>query len=128
MSPFSPCLEPGCPNYAAPKGRGRCAEHYRQRERERNQQPRRKASRRIYNSKRWKVARSRQLFNHPLCEACLARGVETLASEVDHVIPLSQAGDAWSEENLSSLCKPCHDRKSGEEERRRRGLLIQRSR
>jgi hypothetical protein len=34
--PKSPCLEPNCPNFVEVKGR--CREHYRARERERNWQ------------------------------------------------------------------------------------------
>jgi hypothetical protein len=59
----SPCLEPGCPNFA--DYRGRCPEHHRARERERNRQ--RKGT---YNSKRWQVLRRRQLFIEPLGARC----------------------------------------------------------
>lgn len=55
-----------------------------------------------------------------LCQHCAARGVVELAREVDHVVPL-HLGGADHEDNLQSLCVACHQAKSADEERERRG-------
>ena len=46
-----------------------------------------------------------------LCQPCLAKGLLTAATEVDHVISKAKGGtDAM--ENLRSICSPCHRRKT----------------
>ncbi len=47
----------------------------------------------------------------PLCEDCDERGLTTAATEVDHKIALN-AGGSHDLDNLRSLCKPCHSRKT----------------
>ena len=42
-----------------------------------------------------------------LCQDCLARNVLTLATEVDHIVPLFKGGDD-SDDNRRSLCADCH--------------------
>lgn len=61
-----------------------------------------------------------ELFQRdPLCAACKERGVITLATQRDHIIPLEEGGrdDVTNEQGL---CGPCHDEKSKAE--RVRGL------
>lgn len=49
-----------------------------------------------------------------LCVPCRLAGRITLAQAVDHIVPKARGGtDAL--ENLQSICRPCHDRKSLEE-------------
>jgi 5-methylcytosine-specific restriction enzyme A len=60
--------------------------------------------------------RARWLRQHPLCEACLKETPPrtTAATEVDHVIPLSQGGrDHVS--NFQSLCADHHREKTNRE-------------
>jgi 5-methylcytosine-specific restriction protein A len=79
--------------------------------------PDRAAVVRGYDS-RWNKARLAFLAAHPLCEACKRRGVYTRATVVDHIVP--HRGDQalfWDESNWQALCKPCHDKKTGEEDR-----------
>lgn len=46
-----------------------------------------------------------------MCQACLAKGRFTPATEVDHVIPKAKGGtDAL--DNLAALCTPCHREKT----------------
>lgn len=53
-----------------------------------------------------------------LCQACMDIGVYRAGHQVDHTIPLEEGGsNAMSNQRL--LCKEHHDRKSGEEHRRR---------
>ena len=42
-----------------------------------------------------------------LCERCLAKGITTLATVVDHRIPLAHGGSD-DDENTRNLCGPCH--------------------
>lgn len=77
----------------------------------------RSASKRGYNYK-WRKKRIQFLKKHPLCERCKADGKYTEATVVDHIIP--HRGDEklmWDENNWQALCKPCHDKKTGCEDR-----------
>ncbi|KKK58493.1 hypothetical protein LCGC14_3043850, partial [marine sediment metagenome] len=42
-------------------------------------------------------------------------GKTVVATEVDHIIPLSKGGDFWSEGNHNSLCKSHHSSKTAKE-------------
>lgn len=75
-------------------------------------------TRRLYGTEAWKRLREAQLRAQPLCEMCLARGVETPATVCNHAIP--HRGDVarfWAGP-FESLCKPCHDGPVQSEERR----------
>jgi 5-methylcytosine-specific restriction endonuclease McrA len=111
--PHKPCAEPFCPRFAT--SRGRCDEHRKERERERSRRRRAEGKRRVYDSKRWLVVRSRVLSDNPICESC----GERLATEVDHRIPLSKGGAKFDRENLAATCGPCHWGKTAEENRER---------
>lgn len=66
---------------------------------------------------RWQMLRNRFIAQHPYCEECMKRGVLTMATDVDHVKP--HHGDPrllYDEENLQSLCKSCHSRKTVKED------------
>lgn len=96
------CLEPRC---AAPPVNGpRCVVHAREQSRQRESQIRRKGQR-IYRTKRWQALRKAVLFDQPLCP-CGA-----IATDVDHIQPLSQGGATWSRANLQGLCASCHGKK-----------------
>lgn len=76
------------------------------------------ASKRGYNS-RWKKARAAYLKAHPLCVLCMEKEplVYTKATVVDHIKP--HRGDQklfWDEKNWQALCKPCHDKKTWNED------------
>lgn len=62
----------------------------------------------------WMKTRERWLRAHPLCCQCEAEGRTTLAEEVDHITPLWKGGPDTSE-NLQSLCREHHNRKTAEE-------------
>lgn len=56
-----------------------------------------------------------QLVREPLCRMCTADGQVVPATTVDHIVP--HRGDMalfWDVGNLQSLCKPHHDRKTGQ--------------
>lgn len=54
------------------------------------------------------------LARHPLCVECQAKGMVVAAAEVDHIVPLADGGTN-DDENLQSLCKSCHSRKTARE-------------
>jgi 5-methylcytosine-specific restriction protein A len=64
------------------------------------------------NAAPWRKLRAAQLAREPLCRTCANRGRLTAATEVDHINgdTANNAGD-----NLQSLCKPCHSRKTARE-------------
>jgi hypothetical protein len=72
------------------------------------------ASNAHYQTAAWKRTRTRQLSSKPICQSCEARGVVTLATDVDHLFPWSVMGEAAFTYNLlQSLCKACHSVKTG---------------
>lgn len=67
----------------------------------------------------WQRLRLVQLGNEPLCRHCYARHILTPAVEVDHVVPINVAPDRRLDiDNLQSLCKDCHGRKTLAERKR----------
>ena len=77
---------------------------------------------RLYNSTRWRKLRSKFLNEHPLCNYCEQRNIIKPATIVDHIVP--HKGDLelfWSESNLQSLCKTCHD--SAKAIKEQRGMI-----
>ena len=68
-----------------------------------------------YNLQSWKKLRAVKRMADPLCEECKAKGIIKGAECVDHITPISKGGDPYSWSNLQSLCKKCHDSKSGKE-------------
>lgn len=67
---------------------------------------------------KWAGVRAKALARDGgLCQACKARGLVTIAAEVDHVVALDRGGDPLDLGNLQSLCIPCHEAKSKGERR-----------
>ena len=109
--PKKPCAEQGCPNLIDP------CEKYCPAHKALHPDPVRSASSRGYSSK-WRQVSRQYLTTHPLCVKCLERGKYTKATVVDHITP--HRGDPalfWDSSNWQALCKPCHDRKTGEKDR-----------
>ena len=106
-----PCAFPGCPRYA--EVGAYCREHARQQE-----QARGSAAQRGYDA-RWRKIGLQVLKEHPLCADPFGihaeRGEVVLATEVDHIIPLSRGGTN-DRSNLQPLCKSCHARKTALED------------
>jgi 5-methylcytosine-specific restriction protein A len=106
------CSYPGCTTLV--KG-GRC---------ERHPYPRRpdlrpSASARGYDSK-WHLIRGAYLKAHPYCSYNRKCRPGTLATEVDHEVPLDEGGTShW--DNLRSACKPCHSSKTARLDTPRQG-------
>ena len=63
---------------------------------------------------RWREARALFLKQRPLCAFCQAEGKIVPATVVDQII--QHSGDQrlfWNQTNWESLCKECHDKKTG---------------
>lgn len=54
--------------------------------------------------------------DHGLCQPCLVHGHITLATQVDHIVNKA-VGGTDDDDNLQSICKPCHDAKTLQEAR-----------
>jgi len=73
----------------------------------------------FYNSKRWRSLRNYYISMFPLCELCEKSGFITPGEDVDHKIPMRLGGQWTSIENLQTLCKPCHNRKTARESKKK---------
>ncbi len=58
-------------------------------------------------------------MRHPLCAACSKGGKVSLATELDHIIPLFKGGSD-EPENFQGLCGSCHKDKTAKDLGRRR--------
>ena len=67
----------------------------------------------------WDKLRKAWIRHHPLCVECERQGFTEAATVVDHIIPKVEGGSD-SPENLQSLCRFCHARKTAAEVRRRK--------
>jgi 5-methylcytosine-specific restriction endonuclease McrA len=77
-----------------------------------------KAYRALYKTDAWRAKREAKLTADPLCERCIRMDDVVPATVVHHRIP--HRGDLrlfWSDDNLESLCAPCHDGEAQREEK-----------
>jgi 5-methylcytosine-specific restriction protein A len=66
---------------------------------------------RFYARAAWRRFRRMYLFDHPLCEDCLAQGKYVPALIVHHVEErLARPDLAYDPDNMRSSCSPCHTR------------------
>ena len=108
QKPRRPCRYPGCSGFCE-QGQVFCRDHriYS------DDRLRGGAAARGYDA-RWRESRAIFPKQHPLCAFCQAEGKITPATVVDHIIP--HRGDKtlfWDQANWESLCKECHDSKTG---------------
>ncbi|MEU3826462.1 HNH endonuclease [Streptomyces sp. NPDC029080] len=104
-APPTRCSEPECHELTT---HGRCEQH------QRRAWANRSTSWGSGSTRKWRAARRRQLDAEPDCRRCGER-----ATQVDHIVPLSEGGSKWDPANWQSLCGACHDIKSAEDRRRR---------
>ena len=69
----------------------------------------------FYNSTKWRKLRKLFVAQNPVCVHCEQKGFTTAVAEVDHIVPIRLGGDPYDFNNLQSLCKSCHARKSAKE-------------
>ena len=74
-------------------------------------------SREEYHTARW--TRESRAFReaHPLCEACLKKGLAVPSEVVDHVVPAAVCGDFWDKGNWQALCRKCNIEKGNRDKR-----------
>jgi 5-methylcytosine-specific restriction protein A len=73
----------------------------------------------LYNTAQWKRLRLNWLTNNPVCVLCWQLNKVTPATVVDH--KTAHKGNTelfYSDANLQSLCKPCHDTTKARQEHR----------
>ena len=58
--------------------------------------------------------RQRRLDVEPLCRMCKAQGRTTIATEIDHIVALTNDGTD-DDVNTQPLCRPCHEAKTRED-------------
>ena len=68
--------------------------------------------------------RAHVLRIEPLCRTCRAKGKVTVATEVDHIIPLHQGGEEFDPDNCQPQCHDCHAEKSARDEGKRPKVAI----
>ena len=100
-----PCRAPGCS--AIVSAGAWCDAH------KPPEKPRPSSHARGYDN-RWRKIRASVLARSPLCVHCRAEGRVTAATEVDHIRPLAHGG-THAADNLQSLCKSCHSKKTAGE-------------
>ena len=74
----------------------------------------------FYHSKQWKSLRNYKIQLNPICEECERKGLVEPGVEIDHITALRDNGAPLSLNNLQTLCKSCHARKSSYEAKARR--------
>lgn len=107
----TPCKHPGCAKLVS-YGCQYCSDHAALHRSDRDS-----SGKRGYDSK-WQKARARYLSKHPLCVECGKKGMYVKATVVDHIKP--HRGNEtlfWDQSNWQSLCKPCHDKKTWNEDK-----------
>ena len=114
----TPCRAFGCPNTTTDSY---CLQHVHlkrdNRRRRKSDRNRPSAYQRGYD-RHWSKARRLYLMDNPLCVRCLERGLIVEASVVDHIEPhRGERLKFWDRDNWQSLCKRCHDKKTGSEDR-----------
>ena len=70
-------------------------------------------------------ARRMRLFaQEPFCRTCAKKGLATVATIADHVVPLAEGAteDAYDLTNMEPLCADCHQVKTQQESARGRRL------
>ena len=64
-------------------------------------------ARRLRSTALWTRVSRMYRRSHPNCELCLPASI-VRSEEVDHIVPLTEGGEPFDEDNLRALCRPCH--------------------
>lgn len=114
-----PCAYPAC-GKAVPAADRFCERHRKANaariNRERQEDPVKRARNAFYDSKAWKDLRAWQLAAFPLCRHCELAGRLVSATVADHIIERKSGGAELDAANLQSLCKSCHSKKTRRDE------------
>ena len=67
----------------------------------------------FYNTMAWRKLRDVKINDTPLCESCSKRALTVLATEVDHIVSIKLDYTLrLTYDNLQSLCRQCHAKKT----------------
>jgi len=102
-----PCAWQGCPALVEP-GEQYCKKHKRIADKLYSEK---RENRQYWSRWEWRKIRQEHLKKYPFCAICGSK-----AREVDHIIPVAQGGTD-NDDNLQSLCKSCHSKKTAREGR-----------
>jgi|LGOV01.1.fsa_nt_gb 5-methylcytosine-specific restriction protein A len=83
---------------------------------ERKRRGRHKVTDPFYRSGRWQRYSKQYKRDNPLCCEC-GRPTEIC----DHKKPIKDGGEPWDQANHQPMCQRCHNKKTGTENRNRRG-------
>ncbi len=100
-APKRPCRKPGCGKLHT-NASGFCAEHEAQAQKD-YERSRLSPAQRGYDA-RWRILRDIKLRANPMCEC---RGCKDVATLVHH---MDKNPHNNSQDNLMSVCNPCHER------------------
>ena len=116
------CVHPSCKQVVR-DGTARCDKHKKDKKRENNERRKQYGRRnsKIYDSARWRRLSDKKRQVCPFCEMCYDKGVTVVADVVDHIEEIEDGGAPFSWDNLMSLCHGCHNRKTAEDKRKRKG-------
>ncbi|WJF92176.1 HNH endonuclease [Paraburkholderia bonniea] len=115
VRPLRPCRHRGCAALAS-GGRTHCVQHAHEQVKWKPDAQRGNRHARGYGSV-WIRRRVRILCRDcGLCQVCRRAGRVTPGTEVDHVVPKSQGGSD-EDDNLQTICRACHQTKTGSERR-----------
>lgn len=119
------CHVPGCPGLTR-QGKY-CEKHAHLEDAERrerasryNKTARDIGSQKLYDSAEWRKLREIHIRRNPLCESCLENGRITPAVIVDHKVEIKDGGGRLDPDNLQSLCRSCHNKKTAQERAKRK--------
>ncbi|HEG1688309.1 TPA: HNH endonuclease [Enterobacter cloacae] len=110
-----PCRHKGCVSLTNDQS-GYCDQHRQQHAGDgwRNYQGGKSRHERGYG-RPWEIRRARILQRDKhICQECRRKDIATRASTVDHIIAKAHGGTD-EDDNLESLCWPCHRTKTGKE-------------
>lgn len=65
--------------------------------------------RKIYDSRRWRNFRKMFIQKNPVCKE---KDCTQAAVFADHIIPISEGGPVYDEDNIQGLCPSCNGRKT----------------
>lgn len=59
----------------------------------------------FYNTQAWRKLSLAYKMRHPVCEVVDCHETSYFT---DHIVPVSEGGDKWDENNLQALCRSCN--------------------
>jgi len=116
------CMAGGCYEIVR-DGTARCEKHTKSKKIDNNKLRSRsdnKITRKIYDTQRWRRLSKRLRQQYPLCVLCLAKGINSITTCVDHIIELKDTTKhAYDLSNLQCICDSCHQKKTADERKTR---------